>query len=1122
MYIFAHIFIGKEYKELVKSIGCATLKYGGSTANANINYLVADCEKGKLTLSRLVVESSSKAVPELVGTDYYTNASWEDKPAVALSDFTNTWRDVYNALIDAEDDKQQLNVMLHFPLYKSSSFSAFQAIYEGVVGVDLPTRLNFLGYCSDLAKIVEPNIEKLEKESSWMAKYTDYRKQKQMPVSQHLIVLQNTNRLGITLNLGYDSLVEVISHFAISCSSHYDVLFDGNIEYQDVVAFGVSVLSVDRFLMADYLLNRIMLNAMDTAAINESQVDSSLASQEAHDVVKDKLHILSNFFNQEEKLFSEVHKFFAEETQEVLKKCEEKLLAHKSIPVRTAILATLLSKTDCSLFSQTVFDPTQARLCDLFSEGIDFFIANDYGGYYSDNSTSPVNPIPELKELEAIEINLSSHQRNLKDTLEQLEQQIKGSQDAEHCYFENGVFHFQGHDYRLMPDLKQELLEETFQPQPGKYIPESIDLRSGFRPVQNQGSQGSCLAHALTAIYEYAIKLNTGKELDLSEAFLYYNAREMDNTGDVSTTTDIGSRVRPAIESLGKYGLAQEEFCRYNEDDYTTKPSEEAYEDASKRRLLKALNVDMSTQGIKAALAEGYPVAVSLALCESFLKASNDGYVPMPTAEEIERRFTTSPEEQERHSSHAMVVVGYSDKLGRFIVRNSWDTDWGDAGYCYVPFEYIDHEKLCQSATIITEVDSLSRMNMDVVDIPTLSIDSQDLTIRYYINQAALQKVEQDLIATKERRRLLYIYFLDIVAKFSDTMNRKNYLQAAEKALTENIDEMQKRCREISSELEDLSKAQRRFNVITVLKFICATGVAFALIWLFNRLMIAIDEPQRHIGYLWSLVALVPYGGYLSFIAHKHWKAYREEKHGLENEYNKLKELISQKEKIKKHLKYKVEAAFGLMQGLNNVMGLLETKYQNYIKLINNLRVWYEEIRLSEEKVNLSKSLPTISLLEQERLDLLFENELKSYREFEIDFCSVIAGKNDISDVDWASLRRKIVDDITVVLCRHPRVADFSITKHAAKSTEPWVVPVDKTMGRTCAKRADMFMKLSKSANNNIVCSSFLFAPDASNNDNKLSELFVGPLSKYNIVDNYRMVYITISVLRFGDCAIFT
>lgn len=1121
MYIFAHIFIGKEYKELVKSIGCATLKYGGSAANANINYLVADCEKGKLTISQLIVESSPKVAPELVGTDYYTNVSWEDKPTVALSDFVNTWRDVCNNLINAEGESTQLNVMLHFPLYKSSSFDAFQTIYEGVVGVGLPTCLDFIGYCSDLAKIVEPNIEKLEKESSWIAKYANYRKQMQMPTSQHLIVLQNTNRLGITLNLGYDSLVEVISHFAISCGSHYREIFDSNIEYQDVVSFGLSVLCVDKFLMADYLLSRIMLNAMDVAAVNDSQVDSSLASQEAHAVVKEKLHILSEFLNQEERPFSEVHKYFAQETQAILQKCEEKLKTNQSIPVRTAILAALLSKTDCKLFSQTVFDPTQARLCDLFSEGIDFFIENDFGGYYSDESTSPVNPIPELKELEAIEINLSSHQRSLKETLEQLEQQIKGSQEVEHCYFENGVFHFQGHDYRLMPDLKQELLEETFQPQPGKYIPESIDLRSGFRPIQNQGSQGSCLAHALTAIYEYAIKLNTGKELDLSEAFLYYNAREMDKTGDVSILTDIGSRVRPAIESLGKYGLAQEEFCRYNEDDYTTKPSEEAYEDASKRRLLKALNVEMSANGIKAALAEGYPVAVSLALCESFLKASNDGYVPMPTAEEIERRFTTAPENQERHSSHAMVVVGYSDKLGRFIVRNSWDTDWGDAGYCYVPFEYIDHNQLCQSATIITEVDSLSKMNMDVVDIPTLSIDSQDLTIRYYVTQAALQKVEQDLVATKERRRLLYIYFLDLVAKFSDTMNRKNYLQVAENALTENIDEMQKRCRQISKELEELRKTQRRFNIVTVLKFVCAVGGAIAFIWLFNSLMSAIDAPKMHIGYLWSLVALVPYGGYLSFIAHRHWKAYRESKHGLENEYEKLKQLISQKEKIKKHLKYKVEAAFDLMQGMNRVMGLLETKYQNYIQLINNLRVWYEEIRLSEEKVNLSKSLPAISLLEQERLNLLFENELKSDREFEIDFCSVIAGKNDMSEVDWAFVRRKIVDDITVVLCRHPQVAEFNITRHATTNPAAWVVPVDRPIGRTCAKRADMFIKLSKTANNNIVFSNFLFAPDASNNSQKLSELFTGPLRLYNLDDKYRIVYITISILRFSDCAIF-
>ena len=36
---------------------------------------------------------------------------------------------------------------------------------------------------------------------------------------------------------------------------------------------------------------------------------------------------------------------------------------------------------------------------------------------------------------------------------------------------------------------------------------------------------------------------------------------------------------------------------------------------------------------------------------------------------------------------HAMLLVGYDDGDGTFIVRNSWGADWGDRGYCRMSYE---------------------------------------------------------------------------------------------------------------------------------------------------------------------------------------------------------------------------------------------------------------------------------------------------------------------------------------------------------------------------------------------------------------------------------------------------
>ena len=67
-------------------------------------------------------------------------------------------------------------------------------------------------------------------------------------------------------------------------------------------------------------------------------------------------------------------------------------------------------------------------------------------------------------------------------------------------------------------------------------------------------------------------------------------------------------------------------------------------------------------------------------LFDSFDKQKKAGLVPMPTEDEGGRQS---------HGGHAMLCVGYSDPDEVFIVRNSWGTDWGDKGYCYIPYRYL-------------------------------------------------------------------------------------------------------------------------------------------------------------------------------------------------------------------------------------------------------------------------------------------------------------------------------------------------------------------------------------------------------------------------------------------------
>ena len=1113
MLIFAHIFIGKEFTDLVSGIGRATLKYGGSMASTNTNYMVVDNCKGVLKFNRLKVENSAPN-DALIGADHYTKISWEETPTISLSDFGKKWREIYNELLDAKDNATRLYVMIHFPLYKASSVETFQHLYKGISSANLPTQLDFIGYSTDMASIVEPNINNAEEATKHIVTYAKFRKEVQMPISQHLIVIQNTNRYGISLKLTSDSLVEVITHFALACSSNYDTLLPPNLDYKDVVSFGLSSLQVDKFLMADYLLHRAMLNAMDVASINQNEVSASYANEVAESLLKGKPQLLSKFFaegeNSAEQQFSQVQTRFQNEAKEILKHCEDVLHSEKNIPVKTAILAALLSKTDCELFSQSVYNRDGICIHDLFSEGLDYFIENDYGGYYEVDGKKPTNPIPELKQVNAQIIDLETQMRSFSDQLALLAQQIKGSQEVQHCHIDNGIFHFNNQEFRLMPNLEQQLLDETFQPKIDTYIPESIDLRKGFRPIQNQGSQGSCLAHALTAVFEYAMKMNSNEELDLSEAFLYYNARKMDTTGDVSTNIDNGSRIKPAIESLGKYGLAQEKYCRYKENDYTSKPSEEAYTDAAKRKLLKALNVDRSTTGVKTALSEGYPVTIILSLCESFAKASLDGYVAMPTQEEIESLSITQDKEQLKHSSHAMVVVGYSDKLRRFILRNSWGEDWGEDGYCYVPYEYVDNDKLCVSATILTEIDSLSQIKM--IDIPTVSVNDQDLNIRYYIVQAMRDKVAADLIDFQRRRQQLFFMCTELTTRFSSLPHtREEYIRVAEEALTTQIDEMRQRSREIEAELESLNKNIRQYNLRVLLKLAgvaLSTGAAcFGSNWIFGFVF-------------WWIPWVVIMCGHIiweSYKAHQIWKTYREAKHKLEDELSNLQTDIKKLEKIKGKLKYKTHAAYHLLQMMDGVRSRLEDKYLNFLKLLNNLRAWYKEIELSKTNIELSRPIPIFSLLNKQLLDKFFEESLSHDSSCEIDFSAAVK-QQAMTDDDLSALRQSLIDITMHNLYNHYDVSRFNITDHIAHNPVSWVIPVNGDLSNECARQADLFIHFSAQATPDIVCSEYILSHHASDCAIQLSEKFRHLTRVCNTDDQYHMTYITITTLKFSDC----
>lgn len=248
-------------------------------------------------------------------------------------------------------------------------------------------------------------------------------------------------------------------------------------------------------------------------------------------------------------------------------------------------------------------------------------------------------------------------------------------------------------DYR---DLKYSLHVE-YKETP--LLPPSVDLRPDLSPIEDQGQLGSCVANATCGNLEYLqlrdIRENEpgperfGDAFDaLSRLFLYYNCRAID--GDISF--DNGTQIRTAILSLRDSGICRETSWAYDTSQVYMCPPPAAYIEAAQHTVTTGYRIDNTNlTAMKQCLANGFVFVFGVSIYTSFMSdyAAKTGIIFMP-------RFFES-----KLGGHALCCVGYDDKKKDFLVRNSWGAGWGDQGYCWMPYTYLNDAGLCSDVWTI-------------------------------------------------------------------------------------------------------------------------------------------------------------------------------------------------------------------------------------------------------------------------------------------------------------------------------------------------------------------------------------------------------------------------------------
>ena len=227
---------------------------------------------------------------------------------------------------------------------------------------------------------------------------------------------------------------------------------------------------------------------------------------------------------------------------------------------------------------------------------------------------------------------------------------------------------------------------------PPASLPASVDLRAWCSPIENQLNLGSCTANAGVGMVEYYERRVFGKNIDASRLFLYKATRDL-----MKQTGDTGAFLRTTMEALVLFGVPPETYCPYIVANFDNEPSAFLYAFAENYQALNYYRLDpigtlTSTllSSIKTNLAAGLPSMFGFTVYSSYTQASvaNQGAIPYPVVGE------------KVVGGHAIMAVGYNDSLvikntssgatttGAFLIRNSWGTAWGNAGYGWLPYNY--------------------------------------------------------------------------------------------------------------------------------------------------------------------------------------------------------------------------------------------------------------------------------------------------------------------------------------------------------------------------------------------------------------------------------------------------
>jgi C1A family cysteine protease len=212
----------------------------------------------------------------------------------------------------------------------------------------------------------------------------------------------------------------------------------------------------------------------------------------------------------------------------------------------------------------------------------------------------------------------------------------------------------------------------------------SVDLREYFVDVYDQRTLNTSTAHATAGLVEYFERRAHGHLLRPSRLFLHQNALKL-----AGLSGNCGVDLRTTLKAMVRFGLPPEQLWPYDASAMSKQPAPFLYSFTDPYRAAVYVRLDghrtspeQCLQNVKAFLSAGFACAFGFSVPNSL---TDDGEI------------TYRPTFDSLYGGQALIAVGYDDRWlrssrGALLVRSSWGVQWGQKGYGWLPYAFVEEQ----------------------------------------------------------------------------------------------------------------------------------------------------------------------------------------------------------------------------------------------------------------------------------------------------------------------------------------------------------------------------------------------------------------------------------------------